>query len=163
LVTLYNALVKPILMFGSTIWSPFFDIHINRIEIVQHRFLQYVAIKLKMTNPRITHDYFQIANILQLNSLESHRIYADVSFLHGILNGLVDCPELGSKISLYENCTSLRSRDLFVIPFNRTSYGVNSPVSRLSKIGNSCTLENLMLPQSQFKVLARNMYLNDFK
>jgi hypothetical protein len=126
LVKLYNALLKPILMFGSTIWSPFFDIHINRIERAQHRFLQYVAIKLKMTNPRITHDYFQIANTLHLNSLESHRIYADVSFLHEILNGLVDCPELGSKISLYKNCTSLRLRGPFVIPFNRTSYGVTN-------------------------------------
>jgi hypothetical protein len=116
-----------------------FDIHINRIERVQHRFLQYVAIKLKMTNPRITHDYVQIANTFHLSSLESHRIYADVSFLHGILNGLVDCSELGSKISLYENCTSLRSRDPFVIPFNRTSCRVNSPVSRLSKIGKSWT------------------------
>jgi hypothetical protein len=116
-----------------------------------------------MTNSRITHDYFQIAKTLHLSSVESHRIYADVSFLHGILNDLVDCPELGSKISLYENCTSSRSRGPFVIPFNRTSQGVNSPVSRLSKLGNSWTLENLMLPQSQFKVLARNMYLNDFK
>jgi hypothetical protein len=65
------------------------------------------------------HDYFQIANILHLSSLESHRIYADVCFLHGILNGLVDSPELGSKIIiLYENCTILRSRGPFVIPFN---------------------------------------------
>jgi hypothetical protein len=100
-------------MFGSTIWSPFFDIHINRIERVQDRFFQYVAVKLKMTNPRITHDYFQIANTLHLSSLKSHRIYGYVSFLHGI----------GSKISLYEHCTSLRSRGPFVIPFNRISYG----------------------------------------
>jgi hypothetical protein len=78
-----------------------------------------------MTNPRITHDYFQIANTLHLSSLESHRIYADVSFLHGILNSLVDSPELGFKINLYENCTSLRSRGPFVIPFNRISYGGN--------------------------------------
>jgi hypothetical protein len=150
-------------MFGSTIWSPFFDIHINRIERVQDRFFQYVAVKLKMTNPRITHDYFQIANTLHLSSLKSHRIYGYISFLQGILNVLVDCHELGSKISLYENCTSLRSRGPFVIPFNRISYGGNSPVSRLSKIGNSWTLEHLMLSQSQFKVLARNIYLNDFK
>ena len=40
---LYNAYVRPILEYCSVIWSPHFNIHIDRLEAVQRRFVKFVV------------------------------------------------------------------------------------------------------------------------
>ena len=44
--TLYLTLVRPILMYASPVWSPIYENNINKIEKVQHKFLNCVPWKL---------------------------------------------------------------------------------------------------------------------
>ncbi|KAG8235720.1 hypothetical protein J437_LFUL016355 [Ladona fulva] len=40
LKTLYRSLVRPLLEFSSTVWSPYYSVYIKAIEKIQHRFLR---------------------------------------------------------------------------------------------------------------------------
>ena len=39
--SLYCSLVRPIVEYASPVWSPFFEVNINRIESIQRRFLVF--------------------------------------------------------------------------------------------------------------------------
>ena len=51
IVILYKTLIKPILMYASTVWSPNYADHMKRIESVQHKFFSYASYKAKIQNP----------------------------------------------------------------------------------------------------------------
>jgi hypothetical protein len=38
---LYTSLVRLKLEYASCVWSPFYDVHVNKVEHVQRRFIRY--------------------------------------------------------------------------------------------------------------------------
>ena len=53
-ITLYNSLIKSKLQYAALIWFPNYDIHVDRLEYVQRRFLKYLSFKLDGVYPSST-------------------------------------------------------------------------------------------------------------
>ena len=51
-ITLYNSLIKSKLQYAALIWFPNYDIHVDRLEYVQRRFLKYLSFKLDGIYPK---------------------------------------------------------------------------------------------------------------
>jgi len=75
--------VRPILEYGSCVWSPRFLRDIEAVESVQRHFTKRLAGLGEV-------DYETRLNILNLESLESRRLKADLVYTYKILFGLTD-------------------------------------------------------------------------
>ncbi|KAG8243364.1 hypothetical protein J6590_046412 [Homalodisca vitripennis] len=78
-----------------------------------------------------------VRDALGLSLLESRRRYLDLMFLHRLLNGSIDCPDLLGMVDLRVPVGGTRSRDLFGKTHQLTSYGYHSIIPRLLRHGNS--------------------------
>ncbi|XP_046683623.1 uncharacterized protein LOC124369617 [Homalodisca vitripennis] len=132
IASLFKSLVRPILEYGSVIWSPYQLNHKAQLQYVQNRFI-------KMLGPRLGFSYRTTPG----SDVESHfgflplhlrRHHANILFLFKLLNGLVDCPELLSSIDI---CVTrgLRSMTIFRRRLNTTNYSHFSGMSRLMRAG----------------------------
>ena len=76
-MTLYNAFVRTKLEYCSTIWTPFYNVHIAEIENVQRKFCKYVYFKKYHAYP--VQGYPQDRLLLEFNmhSLELRRNQVD--------------------------------------------------------------------------------------
>jgi len=108
------SLVRSNLEFGSIIWSSNYSKYINELDNVQYKFLKRISY---ITNIHTTRDTVNIIeNFLSLDSLNIRCQIADIMLVYDILNNLIDCPDLLSKIGFRVPCTNTRNMDLFVIP-----------------------------------------------
>lgn len=137
--TLYISLVRSHLENCSVIWSPYFQIHIDKVERVQKRFLRYIAFKLNI--PIYAVNYNETLNILHLHTLEHRRINADIILAYKISNGIVDCPELLSMIDFYVPQRQLRETYTFSLQYHRTLYGANLGINRIVTNANTIQLD----------------------
>jgi len=62
--TLYCALVRPILEYGSVVWDPHTANNSRHLERVQHRFLRFASHILHIPCP--PHDYSPVVNVYLL-------------------------------------------------------------------------------------------------
>lgn len=146
----YCSLVRSILEYGSIVWSPFYQVHSDSLERVQHKFLRVCAFR---DHHRIAdHDYGDIERQLSLPSLCKRRNMFGSIFLFKIIRGLTDCPvllkQVGLSVPYYQG---LRGKASFVVPFHRTLYGVNSPLHRYMSLLNSVDLDVFNTSLGKFK------------
>ena len=141
--TLYLTLVRPILLYASSVWSPIYENHSKKLERIQHKFLNFVAWKLRLPSPRISHDYNQIASLLDISSLKSHRYLNDLKFLYNLINNEIDCIHLHSKLLLRVPKINLRNRECnnFVVPIAKTNQFYHAPLWRMCNLADSLNIE----------------------
>lgn len=137
---IYCSLVRSSLEYCSIVWSPYYNVHIDNVEKVQKKFLRYIAYKQGIT--RDEYEYRDILVHLNISTLEQRRCNALLLFLHKLLNGNVDSPQLLGEISLNSTSRLTRNKFLFHIPFHSTNYGYHSPLSNMLRLGN--TYNNLL-------------------
>lgn len=139
--TLYCALVRSKLEYGSVIWSPYYDNQRLLIERVQHRFLRYVSYRVGLPMEVACHEYATILCRMSMLSLERRRIIAEIIFIYNLFNSIMSCPALLQLLGV--NCPrrSLRGGSLMHTHVHSTLYGSNSIVNR------TCTRVN-RLPAS---------------
>lgn len=135
--TLYMTFVRPILEYASQVWSPYHDVHINRIESVQRKFLRFALRGLGWIDPFNLPPYHDRLKLINLPSLEKRREVADIIFVHQILTAAIDSPYLLQHMGLNINTLSLRSVNLFHISYHRTEYGRFEPISRMLRSVNN--------------------------
>lgn len=131
---LYVTLVRPHLEYCTVVWSPYYNIHINRIERVQKKFLRYLAFRMHFEV--VDHDYTYLMRSFKISLLNSRRIVNDLKFLFKLLNSIICCPELLSRVNTHVPARTTRQIILFSIPQVRTNYGMNSPMVRILKLAN---------------------------
>lgn len=128
LKVLYYAYVRSILEYCSSIWNPSYVTYTQAIESIQSKFIKHLNFRSNCTFV----DYNEACNHHHLMTLQNRRTLADMSFLHGICNGYLDCGELSSKVLCF--CVpKIRTRqtNLFAAPHTSTNYAQNSIISRL--------------------------------
>ena len=135
LKTLFCALVRPILEYGSVIWDPYTADNARQIERVQRRFLRYASHILKI--PCAPHNYTPVAIHLGMASLAERRRVTGIKFLASLLNNNIDSPVLLSQISIKVPSRPSRSKALFYVPHATTNYMANEPLRRLMSAANA--------------------------
>lgn len=134
--SLYECLVRSILEYGCQVWYPFYNVHINRLESVQNKFLRFALRRLPWSNRFELPPYENRLNLLNMTSLHKRRDYHLCLFLHKVLIGLMDSPEILAAISINASSRVLRSRALLQIRFHRTNYGSFEPLSNMCRCYN---------------------------
>lgn len=119
---LYCAYVRSHLEYASQVWNPQYSTYINRIESIQKRFLRFLDYKARVYSS----DYEHRCVRYHFLPLVTRRSIADVCYLAQIATGVIDSPELLSKISLNTNMLRFRSRPILHVPFANTNYRQNT-------------------------------------
>jgi hypothetical protein len=113
---------------------PQYSIYINRIEGIQKRFLRLLDYKAR----EYSNDYQHRCERYHFLPLKTRRRIAEICFLAQIATGVIDSPELLSKISLNTNMLRFRSRLILHVPFANTNYRQNAflirSCDRISKL-----------------------------
>lgn len=135
LKVLYFALVRSILEYNSVIWSPSYNVHINRLERVQNKFARMLLWRHHFPYENI--DYSVRLLLLGIDSLHERRERALLFFLAKILYGDINSSSLLAKINFRVPQRSTRSRLLFYENPHRTNYGFTTFVDRLIKNYNN--------------------------
>ncbi|WP_219823680.1 hypothetical protein, partial [Enterobacter cloacae complex sp. 2DZ2F20B] len=85
------------LVYCSSLWYPNYKTDCDLLERVQKKFLRLLEFKLGRTH--IQGNYTWVMCNFHINSLETHRIISDISFLRGLINGEIDNACLLEKLS----------------------------------------------------------------
>ncbi|KAF6216433.1 hypothetical protein GE061_000775 [Apolygus lucorum] len=134
LVTLYKTLVQLILEYASVMWSPSYNCHTQQIERVFRAFLRFLAHKLSIPHENI--DYHELARRFNLLFPHNRRSCSDVSFLHGLLSGRIDAPDLLARVGFLVPRLTSRSATPFAVPFSSTNYLYNRPMCHIPRLVN---------------------------
>lgn len=130
---LYCSYVRSVLEYCSMIWSPQYVIYKQNIEDIQRKFIKHLNYRCYHT----FNNYSASCFYYNLLTLENRRTLADMTFLHGVCGGRIDCPALSVKILRF-SCPKSRTRHtkLFAVPYSRTNYAQNANVARLQRTYN---------------------------
>ena len=134
---LYISLVRSILEYASVVWNPYYQTHIYAIERVQNRFLRYLYYK----ETGIYHRHAprdQLLDRYKLGSLENRRKVNMLLYLHKLINGKIDDPNLISKININVPVYFTRHMATFYVNNARTNYYYNSPINSMCNLYNHC-------------------------
>lgn len=132
LVLLYKTLVRPILEYGSVVWSPHQLGHIDLLSRTQARFIRMLGIRIGYAYTDVPIEELQ--RVFGIQPLHMRRRLADLVVLYKLVNGLLDSPDLLFNIDLIVP-RGTRSRAVFQRRFHPTSYAYNSGLSRLLREG----------------------------
>ncbi|CAI6371898.1 unnamed protein product [Macrosiphum euphorbiae] len=136
LLILYATLVRSIVEYGSVVWSPRTKCDIIRIERVQHRFLSMVSRSMGINHE--PHDYKPVLIALNLSTLSERRNMSDIKLLNGLVSGVIDSPDLLSRIGFRIPGTT-RSGDPYYLASVSKNYLDDDPLRRAMSLVNSQT------------------------
>lgn len=135
IVSLFVSYVRSILEYGSVIWSPWYDIHRDRIEAVQVKFLKYL--RFRMHRAGIISDIHNIRRQYGLYNLNERRNYLDMCFLYKIMNSLIISPDILGSIDFFIPTVHLRRHPLIFSRTCSTRHSQNMPLNRLVALCNN--------------------------
>lgn len=134
LKSLYCALVRPILEYGSVVWDPHCSDLCRQLEGVQRKFLNYASYSLEISCP--PHDYSPVLYKLNLSTLADRRYSQNTSFLAKLISSDIDAPTLLSLVNFRVPSRFTRNSVPFHVPLCSTNYISNEPINRMMKIAN---------------------------
>lgn len=144
-IILFNTLVRSHLEFASVVWSPFYNVHSQRVESIQRAFTRYIAFR----TPGFSHrnPYESRLSKFNMDSLRDRRRMFDICFLRKIVNGQLNCSDLLGKISISvpRNYPRRPISKILSIPTTRTNLGLQSPLVRICSSLNHFTCHNNFL------------------
>lgn len=131
LKNLYTAIVRPYPECVSPICCLYEQSHVHAREIIQHKFLRFIAYRINLPMAITDHDYSPILYRVGSRTQSSRRKFADLMFIFNVLSGFVDCPAGLSELVRRVHVNQTRNSELFVVPTYRTYYEHNSSVPRI--------------------------------
>lgn len=153
---LYSTLVRTILEYNSTIWSPYYAVHSDRIERVQKKCLNILCYRYGLK--RKLSSYNEKLLKFNLLPLQTRRKYYDFTIFFKIIHSLVDSPSL---LALVNFNIKPRSRQPHLKPFALQVYTNNT--SFYNPMVRMCRQYNELLSQNHNKVDIFNQNLCKFK
>ena len=107
--TLYTSLVRPILEYGSCVWSPQYGVHQDHIESVQKNFLTFALRGLNWDANLYLPSYHSRLLLINFPSLTNRRTMLGVMFLYNLIYGNIDSQHLLTRLNF--NIPSRRTRN----------------------------------------------------
>ena len=135
LITAFNAHIRPILEFGSVIWSGAAVSHTTRLDRVQHKFLIWLAVN--SNRPSVSLDYSHLLHHFNVLSIKQRLAKNDLSFLHGVFGGRIDCGDVLGMFGLAVPARVTRTRHVLNVPTARVDTIKNGMFCRLPRLVNS--------------------------
>ena len=131
--TAYKTLVRPLLEYSSTVWDPYTQGNINKIEAVQKRAARYCLNRYEYTA-----SVGEMIKQLEWNSLESRRAVARLAMFYKIVNGLVAIPKDQYLRPITQSIGTRHTHNLrFEVPLLKANYYKFSFYPRTIKEWNS--------------------------
>lgn len=134
---LFISFVRSILEYACVVWCPYYDIYIKRLESVQKKFLRFALRGLPWADTLNLPAYEDRLKLLSLQTLELRRHTAQTRFIHRLLNGDINAPNLLSKLNINSRPCTLRTNDFLYQSMARTNYGLNAPLRAMTKSYNA--------------------------
>jgi len=120
LKSLYCALVRLILEYGSVVWDPHCADLCRQLEGVQRKFFSYASYTLKIPCP--PHDYSPILSKLDLSKLADRRYSHNISFLSKLISSDIDAFSLLSLVNFKVSSRFTHHKTPFYTPLCSTNY-----------------------------------------
>lgn len=136
-IVLYNALVRSGLEYCSVVWNPHYDVYIKRLESVQKRFLWHLSYQCNLS--KTLAQYTDRLTFFNMDSLSNRRFLLDCLFLHNVVNGRIDCPQLLTllRVSAPSRLPRQGKFNIFASSMSSTNLGKFSPLNRIVTNFNS--------------------------
>ena len=142
LQTLYRALIRPKLEYGTQIWSPKESYLVDTIEGLQRKFLKFLYFKQHGTYPETGIPEDNLLVEFKTDSLYKRRVCADINFIKKLINGDIDSTYLLANLNFYVPRVNSIVRATFYVnqsnrdthkfaPLNRMCSAVNEHFSNL--------------------------------
>jgi hypothetical protein len=96
--SLYTSLVRPKLEYASCVWSPVYDVRVDKVERVQRRFIRYALRGLGWTDTYDLPRYEHRCARLRLGTLVKRHFIASIMFIFDILSVRMNAPNLLSTL-----------------------------------------------------------------
>ena len=113
----YFSMVRPIIEYCSTVWSPHTKDYVSNIEIMQRRAARYVTNRYRNTS-----SVTSMLDHLDWESLEAPRAKTQLTMLFKIIYGLVDIPAEDYLVPASTRTRSQHSLEFLQIPVSRDYY-----------------------------------------
>lgn len=158
LKTLFCTLVRSILEYAVQIWAPYHVVHDIRLERVQKQFIRYALRQLPWNDPENLPDYPSRCMLISLDTLSTRRLKLQQIFVFDLMEGNIDCPELLQQINFNVPPRAYRSFPAINLPFHRTSYGRNCPLSSCLRAYNDVSsAHEFGMTKNAFKTRIRDL------
>ena len=93
-----------------------------------------------------------------LQTLESRRHCSQMFFLHKLANGQINSTKLLSLLNFHVPSQHTRNSNLFKVPFHRTNYGYNNPISVMQRRYNQISSQvDLFMSFNSFRVKCKEL------
>lgn len=131
IIPLYNSLVRSTLEYNSSVWSPGYAVHSNRLERIQKRFLYQLT--YANNKCKTLQSYESRLAYYNLKALNVRRKISDIIFLYKLIHSLVLCPDFLKSIDIEvpRLGSRLSNRKTFKLPRCRTNIRQHSPLYRM--------------------------------
>ena len=139
-IAAYKAHVRPLLEYGSVIWSGAAITHLRRLERLQHRFLAWLKFQTQAAGP--VGNYESLLSLFRCPSMRSRLAQADIMFARSVFSGRLDCPDIVGMFSLSAPSRRLRRPELLNVPRGRVDSVRRGFLVRLPQQVNSMALAN---------------------
>lgn len=130
LLHLYITLVRPLLEYASSIWSPFTSSMISMIESIQRNITRFIVNSFHVPSSSSFPSYPERCSLLSVDSLLSRRITSDALFIRGLLLNLIDAPLLKSLLVPRPTDLPIRLHRPLYEDLHRSRFAQNTPLPR---------------------------------
>ena len=131
----YFANVRSVLEFCSVVWGGAADVHMRRIERVQHKFLMWLCVRCRVVGPSL--QYEELAEFFGVSTLAARREQMDIMFIRNVHRHTIDSQFLVSQFPLAVPTRQLRNRAVFHIKYARVNTVKNGAFCRVPRVCNA--------------------------
>ena len=133
LKALYCGLVCSNLEYCITVWSPYYQNGVERIESVQRKFIRFALRRLPWNDPFRLPSYEQRCRLIDLDPLHIRRDVSRAIFVSDMLTTRIDCPRLLEHLNIHAPTRTLRNSMFLRVARRRTNYSTFSSITGLQR------------------------------
>jgi len=131
--TLFISRVRPILEYGSPVWSPQCEIHVDRIDSVQNNLLLFALRRLKWDVSLILPSNFSILLLINF-PLPSQPQNDGTDFIFNPIRGEFDSPDLVSQLNFFVPSRLSRNYNSLNLNHCRPNYNFHEAFRALQQV-----------------------------